>query len=105
MSSQLKDVPHPIRILGEDLVAFRDLSGQVAVMHRHCAHRGASLEFGVIQEQGIRCCYHGFHYAVDGMLIEAPTEPDKGVRLRQSVCQGAYPALERDGLGCVREGA
>ena len=98
LSAQLKDIPHPIRILGEDLVAFRDLSGQVGVMHRHCAHRGASLEYGVIQEHGIRCCYHGFHYGIDGTLLEAPTEPDKGARLRKTVCQGAYPALERDGL-------
>jgi phenylpropionate dioxygenase-like ring-hydroxylating dioxygenase large terminal subunit len=98
MSSQLKDLPHPIRILGEDLVAFRDLSGQVAVMHRHCAHRGASLEFGVIQEKGIRCSYHGFHYDVDGILLEAPTETDKGARLKKSVCQGSYPAFEQDGL-------
>lgn len=98
LSSQLGEVPHPIRILGENLVAFRDLGGRVAVMHRHCAHRGASLEYGVIQERGIRCCYHGFHYDVDGQLLEAPTEPDKGQRLRRTVCQGAYPALERDGL-------
>lgn len=98
MSAQLKDVPHPIRILGEDLVAFRDGSGQVAVMHRHCAHRGASLEYGIIQEHGIRCCYHGFHYGCDGSLLEAPTEPDQGERLRSTVCQGAYPAQERDGL-------
>lgn len=98
MSSQLTDVPLKIRIMGEDLVAFRDLSGEIGVMHRHCAHRGASLEFGVIQHHGIRCCYHGFHYAPDGTLLEAPTEPDKGAKLRSTVCQGAYPAFERDGL-------
>ncbi len=98
MSEQLTDIPHPIRILGEDLVAFRDLSGQVGVLHRHCAHRGASLEYGVIQEHGIRCCYHGFHFAINGTLLEAPTEPDKGARLCKSVCQGAYPAQERNGL-------
>lgn len=98
MSDQLTDIAHPIRILGEDLVAFRDLSGQVGVLHRHCAHRGASLEYGVIQQHGIRCCYHGFHFAVDGTLIEAPTEPDKGARLRKTVCQGAYPAIEYQGL-------
>ncbi|WP_439811077.1 Rieske 2Fe-2S domain-containing protein [Bordetella bronchiseptica] len=98
LSNQLKDIPHPIRILGEDLVAFRDLSGQVSVMHRHCAHRGASLEYGVIQHHGIRCCYHGFHYAIDGTLLEAPTEPDKGAKLCKTVCQGAYPAFERNGL-------
>lgn len=98
MSSQLRDIPLPIRILGEDLIAFRDGSGQVAVMHRHCAHRGASLEYGVIQEHGIRCCYHGFHYGCDGVLLEAPTEPDKGPRLRSTICQGAYPTREHAGL-------
>jgi phenylpropionate dioxygenase-like ring-hydroxylating dioxygenase large terminal subunit len=98
LSDQLKDVPIPIRILGEDLIAFRDGSGRVAVMHKHCAHRGASLEYGVIQERGIRCCYHGFHFDCDGLLIEVPTEPDKGARLRTKVCQPAYPALERDGI-------
>lgn len=105
LSSQLKDVPLPIRILGEDLIAFRDGSGRVAVMHRHCAHRGASLEYGVIQERGIRCCYHGFHFDCDGMLVEVPTEPDKGARLRTTVCQPAYPALERDGLVFAYMGA
>lgn len=98
MSRQLGNVPHPIRIMSEDLVAFRDGGGRVAVMARHCAHRGASLEYGIIQERGIRCCYHAFHYDVDGTLIEAPGEPDDGAKLRRTVCQGAYPAFERDGL-------
>lgn len=98
MSEQLTDVPHKIRIMGEDLIAFRDKRGQVGVMHRHCAHRGASLEFGIIGEQGIRCPYHAFHYDVDGTLLDAPGEPDNGAKLSETVCQGAYPALERDGL-------
>lgn len=97
LSEELRDVPKAIRILGENLVAFRDKSGNIGVMHRHCAHRGASLEFGVIQQHGIRCCYHGWHYGVDGTLLEAPCEHDD-TRLRQTVCQGAYPAFERDGL-------
>jgi phenylpropionate dioxygenase-like ring-hydroxylating dioxygenase large terminal subunit len=98
MSSQLTDVPRAIRILDEDLVAFRDRSGRVGVLHKHCCHRGASLEFGVIQECGIRCSYHGLHFDVDGALLEAPGERDKGARLRESLSQGAYPAVERDGL-------
>lgn len=98
MSEQLTDVPHVIRVLNEDLVAFRDKSGRIGVVHKHCCHRGASLEYGIIQEHGIRCCYHGFHFDVDGTLLEAPAERDKGKRLRQSVAQGAYPAFERDGL-------
>jgi nitrite reductase/ring-hydroxylating ferredoxin subunit len=97
LSEELTDVPKAIRILGEDLVAFRDRSGTIGVMHRHCAHRGASLEYGIIQEHGIRCCYHGWHYSVDGSLLDAPCEP-ADTRLKQTVAQGAYPAFERDGL-------
>lgn len=97
LSQELTDVPKAIRIMGEDLVAFRDKSGDVGVMHRQCAHRGASLEFGIIAEHGIRCCYHGWHYGVDGTLLDAPCEPD-ATRLKETVCQGAYPAFERDGL-------
>ena len=97
LSEELTDVPKAIRIMGEDLVAFRDKSGEVGVLHRHCSHRGASLEYGVIAEHGIRCCYHGWHYAVDGSLLDAPCEAD-ATRLKQTVCHGAYPAFERDGL-------
>lgn len=98
LSSQLTDVAHPIRIMGEDLVAFRDRSGSVGVLARHCCHRGASLEYGIIQRHGIRCCYHGFHFDVDGCLLDVPIEQDRGARLRETIAQGAYPALERDGL-------
>ena len=98
MSEQLTDVPHAVRIMGESLVAFRDGDGRVGVLARHCAHRGASLEFGVVQQRGIRCCYHGFQYDVDGTLLDVPGEPDGGERLKRTVCQGAYPVVERDGL-------
>lgn len=98
MSEQLTEVPHKIRIMGEELVAFRDKSGQVGVVQRHCCHRGASLEFGIIQDRGIRCCYHAWQFDVDGTLIEAPGEADNGAKLKSTVCQGAYPAIERDGL-------
>jgi nitrite reductase/ring-hydroxylating ferredoxin subunit len=97
LSEELTDVPKAVRILGEDLVAFRDKSGDIGVMHRHCAHRGASLEFGIVSEHGIRCCYHGWHYGIDGTLLDAPCELD-ATRLKQTVCQGAYPGFERDGL-------
>jgi phenylpropionate dioxygenase-like ring-hydroxylating dioxygenase large terminal subunit len=98
LAQELTDVPRAIRILGEDLVAFRDKSGQVGVLHRHCAHRGTSLEYGIIQETGIRCCYHGFEWNVDGTLIKAPGEADGGKRLAEKVSQGAYPAFERGGI-------
>ncbi|MGD9866556.1 MAG: Rieske 2Fe-2S domain-containing protein, partial [Hyphomicrobiales bacterium] len=98
MSSQLADLPHAIRIMNEDLVAFRDKKGRVAVLHRHCCHRGTSLEYGVIQECGIRCCYHGFHFDVDGTILDVPGEMDRGEKLKKTLAQGAYPAVERDGL-------
>ncbi len=97
LSEELTDVPKAIRILGEDLVAFRDRSGHTGVLHRHCSHRGASLEFGIIAERGLRCCYHGWLYDVDGKLLETPAEPPES-RLRETICHGAYRAFERDGL-------
>ena len=97
LSEELTDVPKAIRILGEDLVAFRDRSSRIGVLHRHCSHRGASLEFGIVGERGIRCCYHGWLYDVDGRLLETPAEPP-GSRLRETICHGAYRAFERDGL-------
>jgi len=97
LSEQLTDVPKAIRILHEDLVAFRDRSGRVGVLQLHCAHRGSSLEFGIVSERGIRCCYHGWLYDVDGSILETPCEPSES-RIRETICQGAYPAFERDGL-------
>ena len=96
-SQELTDVPKAIRIMQEDLVAFRDRRGRVGVLHRRCAHRGSSLEFGIVSERGIRCCYHGWLYDVDGTILETPAEP-RDNRLAQTVSQGAYPAFERDGL-------
>jgi hypothetical protein len=60
LSEELNDFPVALRILGEDLVAFRDRGGRVGVLHKHCSHRAASLEFGIIEGQGLRCCYHGW---------------------------------------------
>lgn len=57
-ADELKDLPVPVNILGEELVIFRDKSGQVGLLERHCPHRGTSLEFGLICDTGIRCCYH-----------------------------------------------
>jgi len=95
--SQLSDVPIPIRILGEDLVVFRDLSGRLGVLHRHCSHRRTSLEYGIIAQNGVRCCYHGWLFGVDGQILETPGEPESSP-IRRILCHGAYPAIERDGI-------
>jgi phenylpropionate dioxygenase-like ring-hydroxylating dioxygenase large terminal subunit len=94
---ELAGAPLRVRILGEDLVVFRDRSGRLGVLHLHCAHRGTSLEFGIPLERGIRCCYHGWVYDVDGRCLETPGEP-AGSRLHEHVCQGAYPTHEFTGL-------
>ena len=70
LASKLGCVPLAVRILGEDLVVFRDLEGRVGVLHRHCCHRGASLVFGIVSQRGIRCSYHGWLFDVDGVLLE-----------------------------------
>jgi phenylpropionate dioxygenase-like ring-hydroxylating dioxygenase large terminal subunit len=93
----LASVPLRVRILGEDLVGFRDRGGRVGVLHLHCAHRGTSLEYGIPVERGIRCCYHGWVYDVDGRCLETPGEP-AGSRFRERVWQGAYPTHELAGL-------
>ncbi len=97
LSENLTDLPHAIRIMGEDLVAYRDKSGQVGVLHRHCSHRGTSLEYGIVSERGIRCCYHGWLFDADGTILETPGEPPNS-KLKDSFLHGAYPALEKGGL-------
>ena len=93
MSEELRELPMVVRILGEDLVLFRDGSGRPGLLHRHCAHRGASLEYGLVAERGIICCYHGWHYDIDGTIIRAGSEPPDSPVCRH-VVQGAYPVHE-----------
>lgn len=101
MVEELTDVPRYLVILGEELVAFKDGSGAVGVLHAHCIHRGASLEYGMIQEHGIMCSYHGFKFDVDGTCLEVPMptgEEEEGCRMAANLCQGAYKAIEKHGL-------
>lgn len=97
LSEELTDLPKRVRALGEDLVAFRDKAGRAGVLHLHCAHRGTSLEWGRIEQDGIRCCYHGWLYRVDGKCIEMPCE-QPGFTERMDVWQPAYPVHEFGGL-------
>lgn len=96
-TEQVTNKPVPIRILGEDLVLFREPSGKLGLIERYCAHRRASLEFGRVEEQGIRCCYHGWKYGADGRCIDLPLEPD-GTHLAQEVKLKAYAVFEASGL-------
>lgn len=103
LAQELGDLPKAITILGEKLVAFRDRGGRVGVLQRHCPHRGASLEFGIVQKHGIRCSYHGWLFDVDGSVLETPCEPAGSPR-KDTAIQGAYPTIERDGLVFVYMG-
>ncbi len=95
--SELKDLPVAIKVLGGELVIFRDRRGMVGLVRKHCIHRNASLEFGIIGERGIRCSYHGWHYDVDGMLLDTPAEPSTS-KICSNFSLGAYPVREYNGL-------
>jgi phenylpropionate dioxygenase-like ring-hydroxylating dioxygenase large terminal subunit len=96
-SHELGDLPARVKILGEDLVLFRDGRGRAGLLKLHCCHRGASLEFGLVSERGIRCCYHGWLFDVDGRILETPGEPPT-TTIKERLFQGAYPTAERAGL-------
>ena len=74
-SELVADKPVPVRLLGEDLVAFRDATGKAALLDRRCPHRGASLELGRVEDEGLRCCYHGWKFGDDGRCLDMPAEP------------------------------
>jgi phenylpropionate dioxygenase-like ring-hydroxylating dioxygenase large terminal subunit len=97
LASELNDLPVKLRILGEDLVAFRDGTGEIGLLELHCPHRGTSLEFGLIDEKGIRCCYHGWLFGCDGAILETPGEPNDST-LKEKLWHGAYPVHEHKGL-------
>jgi len=96
-AEELQDLPRRLRILGEDLVVFRDESGAVGLLELRCAHRGTSLEFGLVCQKGIRCCYHGWLFDVDGRILETPGEPPEST-LKDRLYHGAYPVHEYGGL-------
>jgi phenylpropionate dioxygenase-like ring-hydroxylating dioxygenase large terminal subunit len=97
VSSKVTTDPQSVRILGEDLILFRDGKGRAGLLDAHCAHRGSSLYYGKVEDEGIRCCYHGWLFAVDGTCVEQPCEPDGG-RRRDKARQPWYPVEERYGL-------
>jgi 5,5'-dehydrodivanillate O-demethylase len=96
-SEPVADRPVPVRLLGEDLILFRDGAGKAGLLARHCPHRGASLELGRVEADGIRCCYHGWKFAHDGRCLEMPAEP-AGTPLVDEVRQTAYATEEAAGL-------
>lgn len=97
MTSELGERPLVVRMFGEDLVLFRSTDGQYGLLDLHCSHRGTSLEFGIPSVGGIRCCYHGWMFAVDGEILDTPGDPPDST-LRHRLCHGAYRVHEYKGL-------
>jgi nitrite reductase/ring-hydroxylating ferredoxin subunit len=97
LTSHATDTPRQVRVLGEDLILFRDKTGRPGLVHNRCAHRGTTLYYGKVEERGIRCCYHGWLFDVEGRCLEQPCEPDGG-RHRDRVRQPWYPVREQYGL-------
>ena len=86
-----------VRILGENLVLFRDKKGRVGLLEDHCSHRGASLVYGRVEERGIACAYHGWLYDTQGNCLETPPEPAES-KFRLTIKQKAYPVQKLTGL-------
>jgi len=86
-----------VRLLGEDLVLFRDKSANVGLLADHCSHRGASLLYGRVEERGIACAYHGWLYDTEGKCLETPAEPADSL-FHLTVRQRAYPVEKLLGL-------
>lgn len=89
--------PIGVRLLSEDLVAFRDTFGRVGLLREACPHRGASLTYARCEEGGIRCIYHGWKMDVEGRILEAPPERDPYV-LGRKVRHAHYPTRELGGV-------
>jgi phthalate 4,5-dioxygenase len=94
-----EELPHPdcdpvaVRILGEDLIAFRDSEGKVGLIDAYCAHRHAHLFWGRNEESGLRCTYHGWKYDVDGACVDMPNESAES-SFKAKVHLTAYPTRE-----------
>lgn len=87
----------PVRLMGEDLVLFRDRAGKLGLLERHCPHRRASLVNGIPTDNGIRCPYHGWAFGHDGQCLEQPNEP-AGASFCQKIKTTAYKVEELGGM-------
>src|SRR5262245_2992042 len=98
-----KEIPEPdcppvqVRILGEELVAFRDSEGRIGLLDEHCSHRGTSLFYGRNQECSLTCVYHGWRYDVEGNVLDTPAEP-AGSTFRERLRHPSYPTHEAGGM-------
>src|SRR6266508_253332 len=89
--------PLRVRLLGEDLVAFRDTEGRIGLLEENCCHRGASLAFGRNEQCGLRCVYHGWKCDVAGHCVDMPNEPPE-TSFAEKIHHTAYPTREQGGV-------
>ncbi|MGI9350659.1 MAG: Rieske 2Fe-2S domain-containing protein, partial [Rhizobiaceae bacterium] len=87
----------PVRLLGEDLVLFRDNNSALGLIDRHCPHRGADLCYGRREDNGLRCPFHGWHFDRLGQCVEQPGEPETS-RMHERVKISGYPVVEKNGI-------
>lgn len=87
----------PVKLLGEELVLFRDNDGQLGLIGRHCPHRGVDMCFGRREDNGLRCPFHGWHFDRSGQCVEQPGEPD-GSQMYKNIRTVAYPVVEKNGI-------
>ena len=98
LATHATETPREVRVLGEDLVLFRDPAGRPGLLHARCCHRGTTLYYGKVEAGGIRCCYHGWLFDTQGHCLEQPCEPNAGAAHRDKIRQPWYPVQERYGL-------
>lgn len=97
LATEVTDVPKEVRILGEDLILFRDGRGRYGLLEPRCCHRGTSLYYGKVETTGVRCCYHGWLFDTEGRCLEQPCEPANST-FKNKVRQPWYPVHEYQGL-------
>lgn len=100
VSEFTKRTVKPVRFFGEDLVLYKDLSGEFGLVERYCPHRNADLGNGYVEESGLRCSYHGWQFAQSGQCTHQPYEEvvDPEARLRKRIKITAYPVRQKAGL-------
>jgi len=95
-SADATDLPKEITRFGEKLILFRNKKGEAGLLYPRCIHRGTSLLYGRVEEDGIRCCYHGWKFSTEGKCLDQPCEPKGGVA-KHNYRQPWYPILEKWG--------
>lgn len=97
LGSDATATPKAVRILGEDLILFRTGLGEVGLVHPRCCHRGTTLFYGDVTDDGIRCCYHGWLFDTEGRCLDMPVEVDRGQH-KERYRQPWYPVHDYHGM-------